>query len=115
MVVFSFSINAFAYSFLSEESNLAIERFKEKDGMKQIVSGKYGYYLHPSGEYYYPFYANHIVELPPIAYSFLSEESNVAIERFKKEHGMKQYGYYLQPYGKYYYPSYADHIVELPR
>lgn len=67
LVVFSFSINVFAYySFLSEESNAAIERFKEKYGMKQIVSQKYGYYLQPSGEYYYPSCADHIVEPPPI-------------------------------------------------
>jgi len=67
LAIFSFSINVFAYySFLSEGSNAAIERFKEKYGMKLIVSEKYGYYLQPSGEYYYPSCADHIVELPPI-------------------------------------------------
>jgi len=67
LVVFSFSINAFTYyNFLSEGSNAAIERFKEKYGMKPIVSEGYGYYLQPSGEYYYPSCADHIVELPLI-------------------------------------------------
>jgi hypothetical protein len=36
--VFSFSMNAFAYGFLSLQSNAAIEQFREKHRIKEIVS-----------------------------------------------------------------------------
>jgi hypothetical protein len=39
LVIFSFSVNVFAdYSFLSLQSNAAIEQFKEKYRVKEIVS-----------------------------------------------------------------------------
>ena len=75
MVLMFSIINIYAqYDFLSEESNLAINRFKENYGI-------YGYYV--SGEYYIPYHRGHIVEPSP----FLNDAVQLLREKYVEQQG----------------------------